>query len=75
MHALKSTRLVRLADLVGNPRALPPIPGIVPLSAATIWRKVSQNQFPRPLKLGPNSTAWLLSEVEQWVLERMEARE
>lgn len=72
---VKSQRLVRLAQLVGSPNGEPPIPGIVPLSAATIWRKVSQNQFPKPLKLGPNSTAWLLSEVEQWVRERMEARQ
>lgn len=37
------------------------------VSRQTIWRLVkSDPQFPRPIRLTPGCTRWLLSEVEAW---------
>lgn len=38
-------------------------------SNATIWRKVKSSNppFPKPFKLGPNSTAWDEQEVLDWI--------
>ena len=38
-------------------------------SYATIWRNVksSNPQFPKPFKIGPNSTAWDEQEVLDWI--------
>lgn len=74
MQTKKPPRLVRLAQLVGRPRAVPPVQGILPWNPSTLWRKVKAGEFPQPVKLGPNSTAWVLDEVEAWLRERMEAR-
>ena len=32
----------------------------------TLWRWVLDERFPAPTKLGPNVTAWKLSDVEAW---------
>ena len=53
MSVLPETGYVRLSQLVGNPKANPPIPGILPVSKSTIWQWVKQGIFPRPIKLGP----------------------
>ena len=41
---------------------------IVPFSAATLWRRVREGQFPAPIKFG-GVTAWKASDVHQWLDE------
>ena len=41
--------------------------GLVPVSPATIWRWVAEGKFPRPFKLGPNTTVWDLDQVEAFL--------
>jgi predicted DNA-binding transcriptional regulator AlpA len=60
-------RYVRLAQLVGNRNATPPIPGILPVSAATIWRAIRRGDMPAPIKLGPRTTVWDLAAIERWL--------
>ncbi|WP_442782289.1 helix-turn-helix transcriptional regulator [Collimonas fungivorans] len=43
------------------------IPGIVPISAATLWRWVAAGKFPAPIKLGERVTAWLSVDVQRWL--------
>jgi predicted DNA-binding transcriptional regulator AlpA len=57
---------VRLRQLVGDKRAKPPVPGMLPMSAATVWRLVNEGTFPAPVKLGANTTAWRMSDVQAW---------
>lgn len=47
------------------------IPRILPFSAATLWRKVKNGTFPKPIKLSDRITAWRVSDVHNW----MESRE
>jgi prophage regulatory protein len=44
------------------------------ISAATLYRKISANEFPRPVPLGAAARAWPLSEVQSWIAGRMELR-
>ncbi len=39
------------------------------LSPATVWRKVKDpnSKFPKPFKVGVNTTLWDLGEVVDWV--------
>lgn len=43
------------------------IPFIVPFSAATLWRKVSEKTFPKPHKLSARITAWKTTDVQEWL--------
>ena len=44
------------------------IPAIVPFSSATLWRKVKDGTFPRPVKLSTRITAWLVADIKEWML-------
>jgi hypothetical protein len=39
------------------------IPAIFPFSPATLWRKVKEGTFPKPIKLAPRITAWRVEDI------------
>jgi predicted DNA-binding transcriptional regulator AlpA len=41
----------------------------------TLWRWQRNQGFPAPVRLGPNTRAWIRSEVDTWLAERAAARE
>ena len=43
------------------------------LSGSTIYRLISQGDFPKQIKLSERSSGWLQSEVDQWLNERIAA--
>jgi len=47
----------------------------IPYSAQHIARLEEAGQFPKRIRLGQNRVAWLLSEVEAWVDERLATRD
>jgi prophage regulatory protein len=34
------------------------------ISASSLYRGIAQGRYPAPVKVGPNSSRWLLEEVE-----------
>lgn len=54
---------LRIAQLASTAKQ----PGYLPMSSATIWRKVAANEFPKPTKLGPRITAWAVADVDAWL--------
>jgi prophage regulatory protein len=44
------------------------------LSTATLYRKISSKEFPRPVALGVLARAWPLSEVQDWIAARIAVR-
>ena len=42
---------------------LPQVLELIPISRASWWRGVREGRFPAPVKLGPRTTAWRLSDV------------
>jgi prophage regulatory protein len=59
-----------------TPKSLPRViklPAVVDqtsLSRTTIYRLISQGTFPAPIKLGPNSSGWLASDINEWIMAR-----
>lgn len=37
------------------------------LARNTIYRRMREGTFPRQLRLGPNSVAWLQSDISEWM--------
>jgi prophage regulatory protein len=37
------------------------------LSRTTIYRRVSERTFPRPVSLGGNAIAWKESDINKWI--------
>ncbi len=52
---------------------LPMVMRITGLARSTIYKLISQNQFPVPVKLSKRAVAWLQSEIESWVSSRVRA--
>jgi predicted DNA-binding transcriptional regulator AlpA len=46
------------------------------MSIASLWREVKSNpRFPRPLKLGPGRTVFLLADCERYLSELVAERD
>ena len=44
------------------------------LSRTSIWRRERRGDFPRRIRLGPNSVGWMSDEVTAWVERQRERR-
>jgi len=42
-------------------------------SRTTIWRWCRDGNFPKPHQIGPNSIAWLETEVMEWIEQKTSA--
>jgi predicted DNA-binding transcriptional regulator AlpA len=51
------------------------IPDLVPFSSATLWRKVADGTFPKPIKLSERITAWRVGDVRAFLTAQAEAAE
>jgi len=45
---------------------LPSVIRMTGLARSTIYRLVSEQQFPAPVRLGPRAVAWRRTDLEQW---------
>ena len=55
--ALPLNGFVRISDI------LP----IIPISSATLWRRVRFGTFPKPIKLSEKVTAWRAEDIRNWI--------
>ena len=62
-YHLPETGYLRLSQIVGNPKADPPISPLIPVSKSTWWVGVKDGRFPKPVKLGPRITAWRMEDI------------
>lgn len=44
------------------------------LSRSTIYLRIQEGSFPRPISLGVRAVGWLENEIEAWLAARMEIR-
>ena len=44
------------------------------LSRSTIYLRIQEGTFPRPINLGVRAVGWLENEIEAWIASRMEIR-
>ena len=69
--SLPSAGYVRLRQVIGDPKAKPPIPAVIPVGKSTWWDGVRSGRFPKPVKLGPRITAWRVEDIRA-LIERLE---
>ncbi len=49
--------------------------GTKPIDPATLYRGIRKGRYPRPVRIGPNSSRWLRSECETALRAMVEGRE
>lgn len=63
MNALPETGYLRLNQIIGDRRAVSPVPALFPVSRSTWWAGVKSGRYPKPVKLGPRITAWRVEDI------------
>lgn len=63
MYQLPETGYLRLPQIIGNPKADPPIPAIIPVSKSSWWAGVASGRYPQGVRLGPRTTAWRVESI------------
>jgi predicted DNA-binding transcriptional regulator AlpA len=64
MNQLPETGFLKLHQIIGNPKASPPIPAIVPVQKSTWWAGCKNGRFPKPVKIGNGrGTFWRVEDI------------
>ena len=71
---LPATGFLRQRQILGDKNADPPIPAILPIGKTNWWAGVKSGRYPKPVKLGPRTTAWQVDDIRA-LLERLAAKE
>ncbi|MFN7537358.1 MAG: helix-turn-helix transcriptional regulator [Burkholderiales bacterium] len=67
MTQLPETGFLRLKQIIGDPKANPPIPPIIPVKKTTWWNGVRDGRYPKPVKLGERITAWRVEQIRDLI--------
>lgn len=57
---LPTTGFVRISAIIGRGRP-------IPVSKSQWWDGVASGRFPKPVKLGPNTTAWRVEDIRRLI--------
>lgn len=60
---LPQTGFLRLSQIIGNPKAEPPIPAVIPVSRSSWWAGCKSGRYPKPIRLGSRTTAWRVEDI------------
>jgi len=63
MKQLPETGFLRLPQIIGNRKAEPPVPPIIPVCKSTWWAGIKSGRYPKPVKLGSRITAWRVEDI------------
>ena len=58
-------RLMRLTEVIKD----------TGLGRSSIYKRIAQGEFPKPVPLGGRAVGWVSDEIEAWILERIEERD
>lgn len=67
MNQLPETGYVRLHQIIGNKKAIPPIPPIIPISRSSWLAGVKTGRYPAPIKLSARTTAWRVEDIRSFI--------
>jgi hypothetical protein len=67
MSQLPETGFLRLPQIIGNPKADPPIPALIPVKKSCWWQMVRDGRAPKPVKCGKRVTMWRVEEIRAMI--------
>ena len=73
MIELNEIGLLRIWHILGDPKSIPPIPPLIPISKSTWWEGIKTGRFPQPIKLGPRTTAWTVESIRDLIAKQQGA--
>jgi prophage regulatory protein len=67
MIELPLTGYLRLPQIIGDPKAEPPIPAIIPIGRSSWWKGVKDGIYPKSVKLGKRTTVWRVEDIRNLI--------
>jgi hypothetical protein len=67
LESLPETGFLRLPQIIGKPKATPPIPPLIPVSKSTWWEGVRTGRFPKPIKFGARMAVWRVEDIKAFI--------
>ena len=61
---MNNDSFLRLPNIIGNKKARPPIPALIPVSKTTWWAGIKSGIYPPAIKLSPRVCVWKASEIQ-----------
>lgn len=71
---LPATGFLRQKVVLGDKKANPPVPAIIPVCSSTWWNGIKKGIYPSPVKLSENVTAWRVEDIRE-LIERINSQE
>ncbi len=65
MHQLPETGFLRLSQIIGDCKADPPIPPLLPISRSAWYEGVRTGRYPKPIQLGPRTSAYPVEAIRE----------
>lgn len=62
-NPIPETGYLRLSQIIGSPRKIPPIPPIIPVSRSCWLAGCKTGRFPSPVHLGPKLVVWKVEDI------------
>jgi predicted DNA-binding transcriptional regulator AlpA len=67
MNQLPQVGYLREKQILGDKKAKPPTPPIIPVSHSSWWSGVKAGKYPQPVKLGPRTTVWTVDSIRKLI--------
>ncbi|MBZ2208502.1 transcriptional regulator [Massilia sp. R798] len=67
MNALPETGFLRIRQILGNPKAVPPIPPLIPVGRTAWYHGIKVGHYPAGVKLSPGVTVWRAEDIRKLI--------
>lgn len=62
-HQIPEAGFLRIWHIIGDSKATPPIPALIPVGRSTFLNRVKDGTYPQPIRLGARSVAWKVEDI------------
>ena len=60
---LPETGFLRLKQILGDKKATPPTPPLIPVSRASWFQGIKSGRYPAPISLGPRTSVYRVEDI------------
>ena len=67
MNSLPEAGYVRISQILGDKKAIPPVPPIIPVGRTAWWQGIKDGIYPPAVKLSKRTTVWRVSDIRELI--------
>lgn len=64
-----SELLLTITEIVGDPKAIPPVRPLIPVSRSTWLAGIKSGRYPHPVRMSPRRVAWRRSDLDRLIAD------